>query len=436
MQIKSSLKQLWVESRANPGFTSLYIGGVAFAVAFTMVYAIVYYVHLAPIYPEYNRNTTAYINNITVRNEKTNSMSMGSPGLIFFRDFVNNSENIEYCTLSYEKPGFIQPPDNSGDFKALCCYTDPNFFKLYGYEFIAGQPFNDAETEAAIKNVVVDRSVAERLFSTPEKAIGKEISFDFENYRIVGVVRNGNPVAYMSYANIFLPYTIYTTINDGGSRGDLTDLLGAFSIPIKFKDSKQESRFRDEIVDKVRRVNAVDSAGWVLDLCSAPVSHTMRVLSQNDNQEDMTIMQFIKPLLIVLLVLLIIPAINISGMISGQMDRRLAEIGVRRGFGATRSELTNQVMFENFVLTSVGGLAGLAVAWILVIIFKNTILQLIVPSWEYIDENVNISLEMIFAPVIFMATLLLCLILNMLSAYIPVRLSLRRTIISAINSKR
>ncbi len=48
MQLKSSLKQLLVESRANPGFTSLYVGGVAFAVAFTMIFAIIYYVHLAP----------------------------------------------------------------------------------------------------------------------------------------------------------------------------------------------------------------------------------------------------------------------------------------------------------------------------------------------------------------------------------------------------
>ena len=48
MQIRSSLRQLWRESRANPGFTALYIGGVAFAVAFTMVYAIIYYVNIAP----------------------------------------------------------------------------------------------------------------------------------------------------------------------------------------------------------------------------------------------------------------------------------------------------------------------------------------------------------------------------------------------------
>ena len=61
MQLRSSLKQLWIESKANPGFTILYVGGVAFTVTFTMVIAMIFYVHVAPVYPEYNRGTTSYI---------------------------------------------------------------------------------------------------------------------------------------------------------------------------------------------------------------------------------------------------------------------------------------------------------------------------------------------------------------------------------------
>ncbi|MDE6813471.1 MAG: hypothetical protein K2J28_06545, partial [Duncaniella sp.] len=107
MQLKSSLRQLWVESRANPTFTSLYIGGVAFAVGFTMVFAIIYYVHLAPIYPEYNRVTTSYISNITIQNGKTNSMGMGSLGLPFFHQFIKDSENIEHVTLTNDFTSLI-----------------------------------------------------------------------------------------------------------------------------------------------------------------------------------------------------------------------------------------------------------------------------------------------------------------------------------------
>lgn len=436
MQLKSSLKQLLVESRANPGFTSLYIGGVAFAVAFTMIFAIIYYVHLAPLYPEYNRSTTYYISNLTVRNDKTNSMGQSSVGLPFIREFVENSENIEYSTIVYQKQGFIQPPDQSGDIVVNIIDTNPDFFKLYSYEFVAGRPFNKAETESAINSIVVDTSVANRLFGSPEQAVGKEISITYKPYRIVGIVRSGNPIAYLSYANVFCPYTIRTKSDNASLKGDKRDYLGDYSVPIKFKDRRQAERFRAELTEKVRRANAADSTGQRLKIQSAPISHTMRILSQRTNGDDLSMTEYLKPLLITLLVLLIIPAINISGMIGGQMDRRLAEIGVRRSFGATRGHLTRQVMFENLILTLFGGLVGFIIAWLIIVFGRNMLLKLIIPTWECIDAPAEISAEMMFAPLIFIAALLLCLLLNLLSAYIPVRLSLRRPIISSLNSKR
>ena len=87
MQIRSSLRQLWRESRANPGFTALYIGGVAFAVAFTMVYAIIYYVNIAPLYPEYNRDTTSYAAYIRIRNDSTSS----TQGSLISKNSLTNS---------------------------------------------------------------------------------------------------------------------------------------------------------------------------------------------------------------------------------------------------------------------------------------------------------------------------------------------------------
>lgn len=436
MKLSASLKQLWIESKANPGFTALYVGGVAFAVAFTMVYAIIYYIHIAPLYPEYNRGTTYYVNNITVRNERNNNMMQGSVGLPFIRDFIKNSKNIEFATLSLETGGFIQPPDQSGDFKIVNRYTDPEFFKLYSYEFLAGRPFNDAETEAAINSVVIDSSLANRLFGNAENALGKELSYQFRPYRIVGVVRDGNPVAYISYANIFIPYTLYLKKQQTQPFGNKRDLMGSFNTLIKIKDSKQAERFRAELTDKVHRANISDTTGWKLDIQSAPLSHTMKVFSQRSNGEGLSMMEYIRPILIVLVVLLIIPAINISGMISGQMDRRIAEIGVRRSFGATRGKLTRQVMFENLILTLSGGVIGFIVAWGLIIAARNMLLKLIVPSWECIDAPAQVSVEMMLAPVIFIVALLVCLTLNLLSAYIPVRLSLRRPIISSLNSKR
>ena len=66
----------------------------------------------------------------------------------------------------------------------------------------------------------------------------------------------------------------------------------------------------------------------------------------------------VRHFLLVLLVLLLVPALNLSGMISSRMEGRLAERGVRYSFGAGRKILLSQVMWENLLLTAILYSAG------------------------------------------------------------------------------
>ena len=54
---------------------------------------------------------------------------------------------------------------------------------------------------------------------------------------------------------------------------------------------------------------------------------------------------------IMILIILLVPAINLSGLTNTRMRRRLEELGIRKAFGATRNELVWQVLNENLVLT-------------------------------------------------------------------------------------
>lgn len=434
MKIRSSLSQLWRESRANPGFTALYIGGVAFSVAFTMVYAIIYYVNLAPLYPEYNRAETSYVNFIQIRNDSTSNTHGSLVSRKFVDDFIANSENIEYCSVS--QPTFGQTSEISAKgnvgFKAVPRLTDRNFFRLYDYEFLAGRPFSDVEMDAEKPYfTIVTADIAERVFGSTDNAVGQEILIDYEPYRVVGVVRRGTPVAHTSYGDLFIPYTIKPSSASDES-GSLRDYLGSLTAAIKFRDGSQRERFIEEFNAKVSR--AKDSDGFKIQKAQVR-SHFENILT-TEGGDDLPIKSIIQSLLAVLFILLIVPAINISGMIGGQMDRRMAEIGVRRSFGATRGELTRRVMFENFVLTLAGGLVGFIFAWIIVTLCRRWMLQLLVSSWEVVDAPVDISAELLFAPLIFLSALLLCLALNLLSAYIPVRFALRRPIVNSLNTKR
>lgn len=434
MKIRSSLSQLWRESRANPGFTALYIGGVAFAVAFTMVYAIIYYVNLAPLYPEYNRAETSYVSFIQIRNDSTSNIHGSLVSQKFVDDFIAGSENIEYCSISQPTFGQTSQISTKGNvgFKAVPRLTDRNFFRLYDYDFLAGRPFSDVEMDAEKPYfTIVTADIAERVFGSTDNAVGQEILIDYEPYRVVGVVRRGTPVAHTSYGDLFIPYTIKPSSASDES-GSLRDYLGSLTAAIKFRDGSQRERFIEEFNAKVSR--AKDSDGFKIQKAQVR-SHFENILT-SEGGDDLPIKSIIQSLLAVLFILLIVPAINISGMIGGQMDRRMAEIGVRRSFGATRGELTRRVMFENFVLTLAGGLVGFIFAWIIVTLCRRWMLQLLVSSWEVVDAPVDISAELLFAPLIFLSALLLCLALNLLSAYIPVRFALRRPIVNSLNTKR
>ena len=64
--IKIYLKQAWTIIRQNKLFSSIYITGTALAIAITMTLFVIYYIKVAPIYPEYNRWNTYVINELFV----------------------------------------------------------------------------------------------------------------------------------------------------------------------------------------------------------------------------------------------------------------------------------------------------------------------------------------------------------------------------------
>ena len=62
--MKATIKQALSMIRENRLFTGIYIAGTALAIASTTIMAIIYYVKIANIYPETNRDKICYLNYI------------------------------------------------------------------------------------------------------------------------------------------------------------------------------------------------------------------------------------------------------------------------------------------------------------------------------------------------------------------------------------
>lgn len=97
-------------------------------------------------------------------------------------------------------------------------------------------------------------------------------------------------------------------------------------------------------------------------------------------------------------------------------------MGVRKAFRATYGVLVRQILYENSVITLIGGLVGLLLSLLLLPVCKDFLLQ---------SRDTALSGDMIFQPAVFLLALFFSLLLNLLSAGIPaMRIARQKIVIS------
>lgn len=137
--------------------------------------------------------------------------------------------------------------------------------------------------------------------------------------------------------------------------------------------------------------------------------------------------------LLVIVILLLVPAINLSSMTLSRMRKRMSEIGVRKAFGATANVLLRQVFYENLLLTLIAGAVGMLFSYACTFLL-NDFLFSNSENRAQIGET-SLSADMLFSPWIFLAAFIFCLLLNLLSACIPAWRASRMNITDALNQR-
>ena len=434
--IKFYLKQAWELLKQNKLFSTLYIVGAGLSIAMTMVIAIVYYVRLAPVYPESNRSRTLVIKSAKMTKADSNNSSNISYKLL--NDWLYPLKDAEAVTGILDdysgNPSYVQLGEENGEVQAIVKYTDRNFFKVFPFIFLEGKPFTEADLRSGIRNAVLTDSYACQIFGISEGVVGKTISLDFADVRVVGVVKGGSFLTPTSYGQIYLPYTCV----DGYDNTSGNFVLGAFEAYILVDAQENAKKVQYDVDELVRKYNFSEaSKGWKLDLIGQPESYwrsTFRVYSNVGVDWNSVIWTFIG----IFMVLLFVPAVNLSGMISARMERRFPEMGVRKAFGANRNLLLKQIIWENLLLSGMGAFLGLIIAWIVLVVVGQDTFSLFETFPKEVSENADVWLgvDVLFAPLVFVIAVLFCLLLNMISALIPAWHSLRHPIVSSLNEQK
>lgn len=414
--MKTIIKQAINQIRQQPFFSILSILGTAVSIAFAMLVVINYDIHIGDITPENNRSKMVFSGEGYSYMKKDHSNANSGMSYRTAKMIFNNIKGASI--ISYQRKGtmlYCGTNKDKGE-SHFCKYVDPEFWQMYNFKFLAGKPFNKGDFQARANVVVINERIARKFYGSAEKSIGKTFFCDFTPMKIIGVVDNVSSFFNFAYSELWMPFDPTIKASD--------PLYGNITAMALCAPGVSTSELNEQLQISLKRYNATlnDYTFELKDMC------------------PITKYQFFKGhvnttaiLFLIGLMLLVVPAINISGLVSSQMHHQMSELAIRRCYGARRWQLIMRFINENFILTFIGSILGVILSYLMLLIVKGWLLFSETSLLNYAD--CKISTSMILRPTIFLWVVGIAILFNFISVFIPVWMATRRNIISTLRGE-
>jgi len=242
--------------------------------------------------------------------------------------------------------------ENAPPVKAEVTFVGAGFFELFGLPMTLGTPFT-AEQQAPIARgnnngpgpqpvIVLSHRVWTELFGSDPQIVGKTVRFaELNGVVVVGVASRDLdvPAGTDFWAN---------------ARFDPQDIGHGLSAILRAKPGTSLPRLRSEL--------AVTMVGLARDF---PVGEAGREFVAQPLVAD--IVGDLGPTLLIVFgataLLLLLACVNVTNLLLGRGAARAREIAVRTALGASRGRIVRQLLTESFVVTVLGGITGLGLAF-------------------------------------------------------------------------
>ena len=309
-------------------FSCIYILGTALAIAFTIVMAVVYYAKLADIAPEVNRSRTVYLQGMVKRSvQDTLRRQSTSYTATEVKEWLYTLKSAEVVSATINASRYTSDRqylkcDNHKLVPVVTRIVDANFFKVYQFRFVYGRPFTQEEClnennyiENAVMPAIISRDIAEQAFGKDVDPVGKTLNYGFI-IRIVGVIEPTSSIMEESFGQLFLALD-----------QEAEQVIVVLKKGCTVKDLEKE-------LEEIAHKRSISDKEWDYSLHGTIFPHAQLKMSDDGGVHSWS--SIIKSLFPKVFVLLLVPALNLSGLVAARMRRRLAEMGVRKAFGATR----------------------------------------------------------------------------------------------------
>ena len=226
-----------------------------------------------------------------------------------------------------------------------------NLFPLLGVRALRGRMLTaDDDRADAPQVVVVGEELWRERFGGDASLVGKAIRLDGQAYTVVGIAPRGMGIPHGSQvfrSQVWTPMR-FSPSELSQRRSNYLSALGRLAPGATVQSAHAELV---RIFDGVVAANPVLRGEQVRAL--ALVGEGVRSVQ--------------KPLLLLfgaVCMVLLIAATNVASLLLARSVQRRRELAIRSALGGTRGQLMRPVLSESLVMTAIGFLAGLALAWI------------------------------------------------------------------------
>lgn len=327
----------------SPGFTIVAVIALALGIgANSAIFSVVNAILLRPL-PYKNPNQLV----VVWENATHLGFPKDTPSPANFLDWRQQSTVFEgmsaFAERSFNLTGVGEPERLDGR------RVSANLFDVLGVKPIIGRTFVAEEDQPGTKVVLLNESLWKRRFGSDPSVIGRAVNLNGEPYTVVGV----------------LPHTV-RLLTSGNWRDQVW-------VPLAFPSKEAASRSAHylEVIARMKPRVTLPKAQAEMDTIAARLAQqypetNKRIGAVVRPLHEEIVGKMKSPLLILLgavAFVLLIACANVANLLLARAAVRQKEIALRLALGANRMRLTKQLLVESVLLSLVGGVAGLGLAY-------------------------------------------------------------------------
>jgi predicted permease len=231
-----------------------------------------------------------------------------------------------------------------------------NFFRLLGVNAELGRTFAPEEGEPGRDRVVIlSHSLYQRMFGEGANVLGRDLSLNEIDYRIIGVLpaRFHLPGMWQGLSQdkpeIWTPMNLAANQPKAVLQDNADIVLGRLKPGASLAQARSEMQMIEARLRQEKPEENQDFGTNVFTIYTENLADSLR--------RSLLVLQLVVGFV------LLIACVNVANLLLTRTAGREKEIAIRVALGASRGRLVRQTMSESLLFSLLGGAAGLLLAW-------------------------------------------------------------------------